>query len=161
MREKILALLAKDNKLTAEDIAAILERPLDAVAREFKAMEDDKIICGYTTLIDWDKTAREFVTALIEVKVTPQRGNGFDKIAERIYRLPEVKSVYLMSGGFDLTVIMEGRNIKEISFFVSDKLSPIDAVISTATHFILKNYKDNGVILDKYEQEDERMIVSP
>ncbi len=161
MRDQILALLAKDNKLSRKDIAAALNQPEDAVAREIKAMEDDKIICGYTTLIDWDKTDREFVTALIEVKVTPQRGNGFDKIAERIYRLNEVKSVYLMSGGFDLTVIMEGKNIKEISYFVSDKLSPIDAVISTATHFILKNYKDNGVILDRYKQEDERMIISP
>lgn len=161
MRDKILALLEQDNKLSLSDMAAALQIPEAAVAEEIKAMEDAKIICGYTTLIDWDKTDREFVTALIEVRVTPQRGNGFDKIAERIYRLDEVKSVYLMSGGFDLTVIIEGKNIKEISYFVSDKLSPIDAVISTATHFILKNYKDNGVILQKIKQEDERMIVSP
>lgn len=161
MREKILALLAKDNKLSHTDIAVALNVAEEKVAEEIKAMEDAKIICGYTTLIDWEKTDRELVTALIEVKVTPQRGNGFDKIAERIYRLDEVKSVYLMSGGFDLTIIMEGKNIKEISYFVSDKLSPIDAVISTATHFILKNYKDNGVILEQAEEKDERMIVSP
>lgn len=161
MREEILALLAKDNKLTATDIAVLLNVSEKQVAEEIKAMEDEKIICGYTTLVDWDKTDRDFVTALIEVKVTPQRGNGFDKIAERIYRLDEVKSVYLMSGGFDLTIIMEGKNIKEISYFVSDKLSPIDAVISTSTHFILKNYKDNGVIMERMEEKDERMIVSP
>ena len=101
------------------------------------------------------------MTALIEVKVTPQRGNGFDKIAERIYRFDEVKAVYLMSGGFDLTVIVDGKNIKEVAFFVSDKLSPIDAVISTATHFVLKKYKDHGVILDKERLCGERMIVSP
>lgn len=161
MRDEILALLAKDNKLSQADIAAEMNVSEEMVAAEIKAMEDAKIICGYTPLIDWEKTDRDFVTALIEVKVTPQRGNGFDKIAERIYRLDEVKSVYLMSGGFDLTVIIEGKNIKEISYFVSDKLSPIDAVISTATHFILKNYKENGVILEKVEEKDERMIVSP
>lgn len=161
MREEILTMLEENNKLSLADIAAALDVAEQAVAEEIKAMEKEKIICGYTTLIDWDKTDRDFVTALIEVRVTPQRGNGFDKIAERIYRLPEVKSFYLMSGGFDFTIIMEGKNIKEISYFVSDKLSPIDAVISTSTHFILKNYKDNGVILAKSISEDERMIVSP
>lgn len=161
IKSKILELLKKDNKLSSDDIVAALGVPAAEVAAAIKELEDAKIICGHTTLVDWDKTDREFVTALIEVRVTPQRGNGFDKIAERIYRLDEVKSVYLMSGGFDLTIIMEGKNIKEISYFVSDKLSPIDAVVSTATHFILKNYKDNGVIFEKAKQEDERMIVSP
>lgn len=161
MREQILNLLANDNKLVAKDIAFKLKADIKEVELEMKKMEEDEIICGHTSIINWDKTERDFITALIEVRITPQRGDGFDKIAERIYRLPEVKSVYLMSGGFDLTVIIEGKNLKEISSFVSEKLSTIDAVISTATHFILKNYKDNGVILKKTSHEDERMIVSP
>lgn len=161
MRDKILELIEKNSRLTVAEIAAQLDLTEEMVANEIEGMEDEKVICGYTTLINWDKTDRDYVTALIEVKVTPQRGNGFDKIAERIYRYDEVKAVYLMSGGFDLTVIMDGKNIKEIAFFVSDKLSPIDAVISTATHFVLKKYKDHGVILDKDKQRGERMIVSP
>ncbi len=161
MRDKILELLEKDSRLTVPQIAEKLDLTEDMVAAEIEAMEDEKIICGYHTLINWDKSGREAVTALIEVKVTPQRGNGFDKIAERIYRFDEVKAVYLMSGGFDLTVIVDGKNIKEVAFFVSDKLSPIDAVISTATHFVLKKYKDHGVILDKERLCGERMIVSP
>ena len=124
-------------------------------------MEEENIICGYSTLINWDKTDREYVTAMIEVKVTPQRDRGFDKIAERIYGFDEVKSVYLMSGGFDLLVMMEGKNIREISFFISNKLSTLDSVLSTATHFVLKKYKDHGVVLEKKDTEDERMIVSP
>ena len=124
-------------------------------------MEEENIICGYSTLINWDKTDREYVTAMIEVKVTPQRDRGFDKIAERIYGFDEVKSVYLMSGGFDLLVMMEGKNIREISFFISNKLSTLDSVLSTATHFVLKKYKDHGVVLEKKDSEDERMIVSP
>ena len=161
MRDKILELLEQDSRLTAAAIAEQLDLTEEMVASEIEAMEDEKIICGYHTLINWDKSGREAVTALIEVKVTPQRGNGFDKIAERIYRFDEVKAVYLMSGGFDLTVIVDGKNIKEVAFFVSDKLAPIDAVISTATHFVLKKYKDHGVILDKERQRGERMIVSP
>lgn len=124
-------------------------------------MEEENIICGYSTLINWDKTDREYVTAMIEVKVTPQRDRDFDKIAERIYGFDEVKSVYLMSGGFDLLVMMEGKNIREISFFISNKLSTLDSVLSTATHFVLKKYKDHGVVLEKKDTEDERMIVSP
>ena len=127
-------------------------------------MQEDGVICGQTTLINWEKTNRDYLTALIEVKVTPQRGSGYDKIAERMYRIPEVKSVYLMSsGGFDFLIIIEGKNMKEIGNFVSEKLSSIDAVISTATHFVLKNYKYSGVILtDKHKAFcDERMIISP
>ena len=123
-------------------------------------MEKDGIICGYNTLIDWEKTSIEKVTALIEVRVTPQRGQGFDKIAERIYNYPEVKAVYLISGGFDLLVILEEKSLREIANFVSDKLSTLESVLSTGTHFILKKYKDYGTILAK-KHEDEREIVSP
>ena len=123
-------------------------------------MEKEKIICGYHTLIDWDKVGMEKVTALIEVKVTPQRNQGFDRIAERIYNYPEVTAVYLISGGYDLLVTLDGRTLKEVSQFVSEKLSPVEAVISTATHFILKKYKDHGTILVK-KAESERMLVTP
>ena len=164
MREQILELLAKDNKLTVSDLSLQLNVTEDAVAAEIKAMQNDGIICGQTTLINWEKTSRDYLTALIEVKVTPQRGSGYDKIAERMYRIPEVKSVYLMSsGGFDFLIIIEGKNMKEIGSFISEKLSSIDSVISTATHFVLKNYKNSGVILtDKHKAfDDERMIISP
>ena len=127
---------------------------------ELSALEKEGIICGYHTLIDWDKTSLEKVTALIEVRVTPQRGQGFDKIAERIYKYPEVRTVYLISGGYDLLVTLEEKSLKEISNFVSDKLSTLDSVLSTATHFILKRYKDHGTILDK-KHEDEREVITP
>ena len=161
MRKEILKMLERNSKYTAAEIAAAINSTEDAVASEIKAMEDEHIICGYSAAINWDNTEEEYVTALIEVKVTPQRGDGFDKIAERIYRLDEVSAVYLMSGGFDLTIIIQGRTIKEIAFFVSDKLSPINAVISTATHFVLKKYKDHGIILEKDQPDDERMKIVP
>lgn len=161
MKEKILSMLEENGNIKVADIAQKMGVNEKDVANEIKKLEDEKIICGYSSIVDWDKTEREFVTALIEVKVTPQRGDGFDKIAERIYHFPEVKSVYLMSGGFDLTVIVEGRNIKEVAFFVSDKLAPINSVIATATHFVLKKYKDHGIIMENKKNSDERMIVSP
>ena len=130
------------------------------MANEIAQMEKEKIICGYHTLIDWDKVGMEKVTALIEVKVTPQRNQGFDRIAERIYNYPEVTAVYLISGGYDLLVTLDGKTLKEVSQFVSEKLSPVEAVISTATHFILKKYKDHGTILVK-KAESERMLVTP
>ena len=161
IREDILELLESNSRLLPDDIAQRLGLDADFVSAELSRMCDEQIICGFNTLINWDKTDRDFVTALIEVKVTPQRGLGFDKIAERIYMFDEVKAVYLMSGGFDLTVIIEGRNIKEVAYFVSDKLAPMESVLSTATHFVLKKYKDYGVILEKQRRDDERMIVSP
>lgn len=161
MREEILNLINKNSRLTAAEIAKVLNAKENVVAEEINKMEEEQIICGYNTLINWDKTDRELVTALIEVKVTPQRGNGFDKIAERICQFEEVKACYLMSGGFDFTVILEEKSLKEIAFFVSDKLSPIDAVIGTATHFVLKNYKDHGIIMEKKNKSDRRMLVSP
>lgn len=131
------------------------------VANDIAELEKEGIICGYHTLINWEKTNIEKVTALIEVKVTPQRGQGFDKIAERIYKYPEVKSVYLISGGYDLLVTLEEKTLKEISNFVTDKLSTLDRVLSTATHFILKKYKDHGTIVNKVVEEQEREIITP
>ena len=161
MREDILAILEKDSRVQPVDLAIMLGLDEAAVAAEVAAMIDEQVICGFNTLINWDKTDREFVTAMIEVKVAPMRGEGFDKIAERIYKFDEVKAVYLMSGGFDLTIIMEGRTIKDIAHFVSSKLSPLESIISTATHFVLKKYKDHGTIIEKDAKNDERMIVSP
>ena len=161
MKKDILELLENDSRLSAEQIAVMLGKTEEEVALAVAEMEADKVICGYSTLINWDKTNREYVTAMIEVKVTPQRDRGFEKIAERIYGFDEVKAVYLMSGTYDLLVMMEGKNIREISYFISNKLSTLDAVLSTATHFVLKKYKDHGVILEKEDDVDERMIVSP
>ena len=123
-------------------------------------MEKEGVICGYHTLIDWDKTSSEKVTALIEVKVTPQRGLGFDMIAERIYNYPEVDCVYLISGGFDFMVMIEGKTMRQVAQFVSDKLAPMESVLSTATHFVLKKYKDHGTVLCD-EVQDERMLITP
>jgi len=161
MRESILSILEKDSRVNFGELAIMLGHDEAEIAAEVELMIDEQVICGFNTLVNWDKTSREFVTAMIEVKVAPMRGLGFDKIAERIYKFDEVKAVYLMSGGFDLTVIMEGRNIKDIAHFVSDKLSPLESVVSTATHFVLKKYKDHGIIIEKDAAADERMIVSP
>lgn len=121
-------------------------------------MEDERIICGYHTLIDWDKVGVEKVSALIEVRVTPQKGMGFDHVAERIYNYPEVNSVYLISGGFDFMVTLEGKSLREIAQFVSEKLAGLDQVISTKTNFILKKYKDHGTVMAVHTK-DERVMM--
>ena len=159
MRTKILKYIEKKSKVDLGELAVILGTDEITVANEIADMEKEKIICGYHTLIDWDKAGVETVTALIEVRVTPQRNQGFDRIAERIYNYPEVNAVYLISGGYDLLVTLEGKTIKEVSLFVSEKLSTVDSVISTATHFILKKYKDHGTVLVK-KAESERMPVT-
>ena len=160
MREKILAIIEKNSRIDLKDLAALLGESEAAVANEIADMEKENIICGYHTMINWDNTGNEKVIALIEVKVTPQRGMGFDKIAERIYQYSEVNAVYLMSGAFDFTVIIEGKTMREVAQFVSEKLSPMDSVLSTATHFVLKKYKDHGTVM--YEKPgDERMMITP
>lgn len=161
MKKTILEILENNSRVSIEDIAVMLGKNVKDVYAAIEEMEADKIICGYSTLINWDKTDREFVTAMIEVKLTPQRENGFDKLAERIYSFDQVKAVYLMSGAYDLLIMMEGKNIKEISHFISSKLSTIDGVCSTATHFVLKKYKEHGVEIEKKDKTDERMIVTP
>lgn len=155
MREELLALIEKNSRIDMKELAVLLGVEEIDVVNEMAAMEAEGVICGYHTLINWEKTSIDTVSALIEVRVTPQRGEGFDKIAERIYNYPEVRSVYLMSGGYDLLVILEGKTLREVSSFVSDKLSTLDTVISTATHFILKKYKDHGTIFGQ-KKEDER-----
>ena len=156
--EKILELLERDCTLSADQIAVMLDMPKEEVDSAIAGYKEDKTILGYKTLINWEKTDKESVDALIELKVTPQHGEGFDRIAQRIYNYPEVKSVYLMSGGFDITVIVEGASMKEVALFVANRLAPMDAVISTATHFVLKKYKHDGVIFEQESTDERRMI---
>lgn len=160
LREKILGCIEQNAKIDVADLAVMFGLNEVDVANEISAMEKERIICGYNTLIDWSKTGEEKVTALIEVRVTPQRGLGFDNIAERVYNYPEVRSVYLISGAYDLLVILEGRSLREIAEFVNDKLASLDTVLSTATHFILKKYKDYGTVLGSVSK-DERMKITP
>jgi DNA-binding Lrp family transcriptional regulator len=160
MREKILAVIEKNSRIDLHDLAVLLGESEAAVANEIADMEKENIICGYHTLINWDNTSDEKVVALIEVRVTPQRGMGFDKIAERIYQYSEVQAVYLMSGAYDFMVMLEEKTMRAVAQFVSDKLSPMDSVLSTATHFVLKKYKDHGTVLAQKIQ-DERMLVTP
>ena len=159
MREKILAVIEKNSRIDIKDLAVLLGESEVAVANEIAQMEKEHIICGYHTLINWDNTSDEKVVALIEVKVTPQRGMGFDKIAERIYH-SEVEAVYLMSGAYDFTVFIEGKTMRQVAQFVSDRLAPMESVLSTATHFVLKKYKDHGTIISEPVQ-DERMLITP
>lgn len=160
MREEILRLIEKNSRIDLKDMSIMLGMDEAELANEIADMEKEGVICGYYTLINWDNTNDERVSALIEVKVTPQRGIGFDKIASRISRFDEVKAVYLMSGGFDFTVILEEKSMKEIAQFVTSKLSTLDQVLNTATHFVLKKYKDYGVVMID-EEKDERMLVTP
>lgn len=159
MREKILTFIEKNSRIDLKELAIVLGVDETTVVNELQKMEEEHVICGYHTIIDWDKVGIEKVTAMIEVRVTPQRGMGFDKVAERIYNYPEVNSVYLISGGFDFMVTLEGKSLREVSQFVSEKLSALDSVLSTKTNFILKKYKDHGtVIAEQTKDEREQMI---
>ena len=160
MREKILTFIEKNSRIDLKELAIMLGVEEAVVMNELEQMEAEHIICGYHTIIDWDKAGSDMITALIEVRVTPQRDQGFDKIAERIYNFPEVTAVYLISGGYDLMVILEGWTLKGVSQFVSEKLAPIESIIGTSTYFILKKYKDHGTIMVP-QQKEERMLVTP
>lgn len=153
--DMLLKLLEDDASLTPEQLATMLDKEEGDIKKIIRTYEENGVILGYKTLIDWDKTDREYVTALIEVKLVPQRDRGFDRIAEKINNYPEVKSLYLMSGGYDLCVLIEGKTMKEVAYFVARKLSTIESITGTATHFVLKKYKDKGVIYGILD-EDER-----
>ena len=153
--EQLLRLIEADCTLTHKQLAAMTGTSEEKVDEEVKRLEADGTIVGYKAVVDWVKTGREAVTALIEVKVEPQLGDGFDRVAERIYQYEEVESCYLMSGDFDMTVIISGRTLREVANFVTQKLSTIDAVQSTATHFILKKYKENHLIFNKEKEKEE------
>jgi DNA-binding Lrp family transcriptional regulator len=158
--KELLKILQDDCKINPEQISIMLGMGIEEVKARIKELEENKTIIKYHTLVNWEKAGEEIVAALIDVKVAPQRGVGFDTVAERIYRFPEVKSVYLMSGGYDLSVHIEGKTMKEVALFVAMKLATIEHVQSTATHFVLKKYKQEGVILEDKE-EDRRLVVSP
>lgn len=160
LQKECLELLATDSRLTISELARLLNTNEETISKQIKQLEDDGIILKYNTVINWEKLNDNIVSAFIEVKMTPERGVGFDKVAERLYRYPQVKSVYLMSGVYDLAVIIEGNNIKEVSQFVSDKLAVLEQVQSTTTHFVLKKYKQDGVIFSK-EESDRRLVITP
>ena len=157
--DEILEILEKNGRHTPGEIATMLGKSEAEVKSAIADYEAKHIITGYPALINWDKTDQERVTALIEVKVTPQRDRGFDKVAERIYSYPEVKACYLMSGGFDLTVVIEGRGMKEVALFVAEKLAPIEEVTSTATHFVLRKYKDKGFVFGGQPGDDREHVL--
>lgn len=156
--KKLLQLLEDDCTLTHAQLASLSGLSEAEVAAAIQKYEQDRVILGYTAIVDWDRTDQESVTALIEVNVTPQRGDGFDRVARRIYQYDEVESVYLMSGSFDLTVIISGRSLKEVALFVGEKLAPLEDVTGTATHFILKKYKEKHLIFEKREQQEREWI---
>ena len=155
----ILEILEKNGpKMSNAQIAGMLGKTEEEVAAIIAGLEKENIIVGYKTLINWDETDYEHVTALIELRITPQRGEGYDKVAERIYKYPQVKSLYLMSGTYDLAVTIEGKSMKDVALFVAQKLAPMETVISTATHFVLKKYKDDGLIFYNDEKDSRQVI---
>ena len=151
----ILEFLEKDARLTPAQIAVMTQSDEGDIKKAIKEFEENGTILGYQALIDWDKTEREYVNAVIELKITPQRDCGFDKVAEKIYAYPEVESLYLMSGAYDLHLVIEGRTMREVAQFVAAKLAPLESILSTSTHFVLKKYKDKGVIYGT-DNQDER-----
>ena len=159
MKKELLSILKNNCRLSVEEMAVMLGTTSDEVKNAMKEVDEKGIILSYNALIDWEKVDNQYVTAYIEVKVTPQRGEGFDKVAERIYQYPQVTACSLVSGGFDLFVVVEGRTMKEVALFVAEKLAPIDSVMSCATHFVLKTYKDSGVIFNKTYVDDREAVV--
>ena len=145
-KRKLLELLEKDARLSAKDLALMMQKEEGDIRAMIAGLEKEGVLLGYRTIIDWDKTEKEYVSALIELKITPQRDRGFDRVAEKIYNYPEVESLYLMSGGFDLAVLIEGKTMREVAYFVANKLAPMEAVTATATHFVLRKYKDKGIV---------------
>lgn len=157
--KKILELLENNSKLTAEEIASMLDTNVDAVNAAIRDFEEQKIILSYKTIIDWDRADRDVLTALIEIHIAPQQGQGFERVARRISQYAEVESVYLMSGGFDLTVIIRGKTLKEVALFVAQKLAPLKEVTATATHFVLQKFKEQGVMFEEDDAEQERLTI--
>ena len=158
--DDILRILDKEKGVVdTEKISRMLGESQDEVEQKLKQLENEHIIVGYKTIVNWDKTDREVVRALIDLRVTPQRGEGFDKVAERIYKYPQVRALYLMSGAYDLSVVIEGKTMKEVALFVAQKLAPMESVVSTATHFVLKKYKEEGIIF-KEDEKDTRQVIT-
>ena len=157
--EEILNILDKEKgNVSRAKIAQMLGMEEQELADKIEKMEKENVIVGYKTIVNWDKTDKDGVVALIELRITPQRGEGFDKVAERIYKYPQVKSLYLMSGAYDLAVTIEGKSMKEVALFVAQKLAPMDSIISTATHFVLKKYKEEGIVFEDDEKDTRQVI---
>ena len=157
--EEILNILDKEKgNVSRAKIAQMLGMEEKEVADKIEKMEKENVIVGYKTIVNWDKTDKDVVVALIDLRITPQRGEGFDKVAERIYKYPQVKSLYLMSGAYDLSVTIEGKSMKEVALFVAQKLAPMDSIISTATHFVLKKYKEEGSVFEDDEKDTRQVI---
>ena len=157
--EEILNILDKEKgNVSRAKIAQMLGMEEKEVADKIEKMEKENVIVGYKTIVNWDKTDKDVVVALIELRITPQRGEGFDKVAERIYKYPQVKSLYLMSGAYDVAVTIEGKSMKEVALFVAQKLAPMDSIISTATHFVLKKYKEEGIVFEDDEKDTRQVI---
>lgn len=159
MQKEILSILENDSRTTVSQMAVMLGCSEDEIKAEIKKLEDEKIILGYRTIVNWEKTDNDATKAYIELKITPQRGEGFDKVAERIYKYPQVKSLTLMSGAYDLLLEVEGKSLRDVSMFVAEKLAPMDSVVSTATHFVLKTYKKENVLFEN-KDEDLREVIT-
>jgi len=155
--KEILERLEKDCRISSRNLALMLNKEEGEIREIIEDLEKERVILGYKAVIDWDKTDKEYVTALIELKVVPQRDGGFDKIAEKIYNYEEVQTAYLMSGGFDVALILEGRTMREVAYFVAEKIAVMDGIISTATHFVLRKYKEKGVIYSSVARADTRV----
>src|SRR6266404_2140745 len=158
--DPLLKLLRENAAITPAQLSKMLDRPEAEVAAKIRGYEKDQVILGYRTVLNEEKLGMELVRAVIEVKITPERGGGFDRLAERIAKYDEVVSCYLMSGGYDLLVVVEGDNLREVASFVSEKLATVQGVISTATHFMLKPYKEQGVLMTR-DHQDQRLAVAP
>ncbi|MDD4094662.1 MAG: Lrp/AsnC family transcriptional regulator [Oscillospiraceae bacterium] len=158
-RQELLELVERNARISASELAVMIGADEKAVSEELASLHEENIILGYAAIINWDKTDRESVTALIEIRITPQRNKGFDQIARQLFRYPQVTSCYLMSGGFDLMIIIEDSTLREVASFIAEKVAPIEGVVSTSTHFILKKYKSNGIIFDAKLTDDRETIV--
>ena len=156
---EILSLLENDSRLSAEAIARMLDKETGDIKKIIEDCENSGVILGYKTMIDWDKTDKEYVSALIELKITPQQNRGYDHVAEMIYNYPEVESLYLMSGRFDLAVLIEGKTMREVAFFVAEKLATLEDVTSTSTHFVLRKYKDKGIVFGAVPVDERGNII--
>ena len=156
---ELLQILENNSRLSHEALALMLDKEVGDIKKMIEDYEKDGVILGYKTMIDWDKTDREYVSALIELKITPQLGRGYEHVAQKIYDYPEVESLYLMSGSFDLAVLIEGKTMREVAFFVAEKLATLEDVISTSTHFVLRKYKDKGVVFGAVPVDERGNII--
>ncbi|HHT78027.1 MAG TPA: Lrp/AsnC family transcriptional regulator [Clostridiaceae bacterium] len=158
-RLELLHIIERNARISSQELAVMLGADESEIIDELEQLHKENIILGYSSVIDWSKTQRESVTAMIEIRITPQRNKGFDQIAGQLFRYPQVTSCYLMSGGFDLMLIIEDSTLREVASFVSEKVAPIDGVISTSTHFILKKYKSNGIAFDSKPEDNRETII--